>query len=205
MRESDLINFCSNNHTDPISNANSRISSPRRSLSQLSLTQWSSPLPSHSHHSPSSSRLKDSSILGSGIVTGSAGNLTIYPVSKAPSQNKTPVNDDSATESESESVVANFIAEIKQRKRLSSPRGGNPPRSIKPVVQDVLSEYESTLSSEQIVFLSPSRLIYMSSQASTQDTQALYMAGAPPSEFTFPSMDSDSSIPSFVENFFNDI
>ena len=205
MRESDLINFCSNNHTDPISNANSRISSPRRSLSQLSLTQWSSPLPSHSHHSPSSSRLKDSSILGSGIVTGSAGNLTIYPVSKAPPQNKSSVSDDSATESESESAVANFIAEIKQRKRLSSPRGGNPPRSIKPVVQDVLSEYESTLSSEQIVFLSPSRLIYMSSQASTQDTQALYMAGAPPSEFTFPSMDSDESIPSFVENFFNDI
>ena len=129
----------------------------------------------------------------------------IYPVSKAPSQNKSSVSDDSATEPESESVVANFIAEIKRRKRLSSPRGGNPPRSIKPVVQDVLSEYESTLSSEQIVFSSPSWLIYMSSQASTQDTQALYMAGAPPSEFTFPSMDSDESIPSFVENFFNDV
>ena len=202
MREFDLIDFCSNNHTDSISNANSRISSPRRSPSQLSLTQWSSPLPSYSHQSPPSSRHKDSSILGSGIVTGSVGNLTIYPVS---SQNKSSVNDDSATESESESVVANFIAEIKQRKRLSSPRGGNPPRSIKPVVQDVLSEYENTLSSEHIVFSSPSRFNFMSSQASTQDTQALYMAGAPPSEFTFPSMDSDSSIPSFVENFFNDI
>ena len=205
MHESDLINFCSNNHTDPISNANSQIPSPRRSSSQLSLTQGSSPLLSHSHQSPPSSRPKESSILGSGIVTGSAGNLTIYPVSKAPSQNKSSVNDDSATESESESVVANFIAEIKQRKMLSSPRGGNPPRSTKPVVQDVLSEYESTLLSEQIVFSSPSRLIYMSSQASTQDTQALYMAGVPPSEFTFPSMDSDESIPSFVENFFNDV
>ena len=205
MRESDLINFCSNNHTNPISNANSRIPSPRRPSSQLSLTQWSSPLLSHSYQSPPSSWLKDNSILDSGIATCSADNLMIYPVSKAPSQNKSSVSDDSATEPESESVVANFIAEIKRRKRLSSPRGGNPPRSIKPVVQDVLSEYESTLSSEQIVFLSPSRLIYMSSQASTQDTQALYMAGAPPSEFTFPSMDSDSSIPSFVENFFNDI
>ena len=204
MREFDLIDFCSNNHTDSISNANSRISSPRRSPSQLSLTQWSSPLPSYSHQSPPSSRHKDSSILGSGIVTGSVGNLTIYPVS---SQNKSSVNDDSATESESESVVANFIAEIKQRKGLSitGPGSGNPPGSTKPVVQDVLSEYENTLSSEHIVFSSPSRLNYMSSQASTQDTQALYMAGAPPSEFTFPSMDSDESIPSFVENFFNDI
>ena len=201
MRGSDLINFCSNNHTDPISNANSRIPSRRRP----SLTQWSSPLLSHSHQSPPSSWLKDSSILDSGIVTGSAGNLTIYPVSKTSSQNKSSVNDDSATESESESVIANFIAEIKQRKRLSSPRGGNPPRSTKPVVQDVLSEYESTLSSEQIVFSSPSRLNFMSSQASTQDTQALFMAGAPPSEFTFPSMDEDESIPSFVENFFNDV
>ena len=147
MREFDLIDFCSNNHTDSISNANSRISSPRRSPSQLSLTQWSSPLPSHSHQSPSSSRLKDSSILGSGIVTGSVGNLTIYPVSKDTSQNKTPDNDDSATESESESVVANFIAEIKQRKRLSitGPGSGNPPGSTKPVMQDVLSEYENTL------------------------------------------------------------
>ena len=207
MRGSTLINFCSNNHTDPISNANSRIPSPRRSSSQLSLTQWSSPLLSHSQQSPPSSRLKDSSILGSEIVTGSAGNLTIYPVSKAPSQNKSSVNDDSATESESESVVANFIAEIKQRKRLSiiGPGSGNPPGSTKPVMQDVLSEYENTLSSEHIVFSSPSRFNFMSSQASTQDTQALYMAGAPPSEFTFPSMDSDSSIPSFVENFFNDI
>ena len=201
MRGSDLINFCSNNHTDPISNANSRIPSPRRS----SLTQWSSPLLSHSHQSPPSSWLKDSSILDSGIVTCSADNLTIYPVSKTSSQNKISVNDDSATESESESVVANFIAEIRQRKRLSTLRGGNPPRSITAVAQDVLSEYESTLSSEQIVFESPSRLNFMSSQASTQDTQALYMAGAPPSEFTFPSMDSDESIPSFVENFFNDI
>ena len=205
MRESDLINFCSNNHTNPISNANSRIPSPRRPSSQLSLTQWSSPLLSHSYQSPPSSWLKDNSILDSGIATCSADNLMIYPVSKAPSQNKSSVSDDSATEPESESVVANFIAEIKRRKRLSSPRGGNPPRSIKPVVQDVLSEYESTLSSEQIVFSSPSWLIYMSSQASTQDTQALYMAGAPPSEFTFPSMDSDESIPSFVENFFNDV
>ena len=205
MRESDLINFCSNNHTNPIPNANSQIPSPRGPSSQLSLTQWSSPLLSHSHLSPPSSWLKDSSILDSGIATCSADNLTIYPVSKAPSQNKSSVSDDSATESESESVVANFIAEIKQRKRLSSPRGGNPPRSTKPVVQDVLSEYESTLSSEQIVFSSPSRLNFMSSQASTQDTQALYMAGAPPSEFTFPSMGSDESIPSFVENFFNDI
>ena len=207
MHESDLINFCSNNHTDPISNANSRIPSPRRSSPQLSLTQWSSPLLSHPHQSPPPSRLKDSSILGSGIVTGSAGNLTIYPVSKAPSQNKSSVNDDSATESESESVVANFIAEIKQRKGLSitGPGSGNPPGPTKPVVQDVLSEYENTLSSEHIVFSSPSRLNYMSSQASTQDTQALYMAGAPPSEFTFLSMDSDESIPSFVENFFNDI
>ena len=207
MRGSTLINFCSNNHTDPISNANSRIPSPRRSSSQLSLTQWSSPLLSHSHQSPPSSRLKDSSILGSEIVTGSAGNLTIYPVSKAPSQNKSSVNDDSATESESESVVANFIAEIKQRKRLSiiGPGSGNPPGSTKPVMQDVLSEYENALSSEHIVFSSPSRLNFMSSQASTQDTQALYMAGAPPSEFTFPSMDSDESIPSFIENFFNDV
>ena len=201
MRGSALINFCSNNHTDPISNANSRIPSPRRP----SLTRWSSPLLSHSHQSPPSSWLKDSSILDSGIVTGSAGNLTIYPVSKTSSQNKSSVNDDSATESESESVVANFIAEIKQRKRLSTLRGGNPPRSITAVVQDVLSEYENTLSSEHIVFSSPSRLNFMSSQASTQDTQALYMAGAPPSEFTFPSMDSDESIPSFVENFFNDV
>ena len=207
MRESDLINFCSNNHTNPISNANSRIPSPRRPSSQLSLTQWSSPLLSHSHQSPSSFWLKDSSILDSGIVTGSAGNLTIYPVSKAPSQNKSSVNDDSATESESESVVANFIAEIKQRKGLSitGPGSGNPPGSTKPVVQDVLSEYENTLSSEHIVFSSPPRLNFMSSQASTQDTQALYMAGAPPSEFTFPSMDSDESIPSFVENFFSDV
>ena len=205
MRESDLINFCSNNHIDPISHANSRIPSPRRSSSHLSLTQWSSPLLPHSHQSPPSSRLKDSSVLGSGIVTGSAGNLTIYPVCKAPSQNKTPVNDDSATESESESVVANFIAEIKQRKRLSitGPGGGNPPGSTKPVMQDVLSEYENTLSSEHTVFPSPSRLNFMSSQASTQDTQALYMAGAPPPKFTFPSMDSDESIPSFVENSFN--
>ena len=31
------------------------------------------------------------------------------------------------------------------------------------------------------------------------------MAGAPPSEFTFPSMDSDESIPSFVKDFFNDV
>ena len=201
MRGSTLINFCSNNHTDPISNANSRIPSPRRP----SLTRWSSPLLSHSHQSPPSSWLKDSSILDSGIVTGSVDNLTIYPVSKAPSQNKSSANDDSATESESESVVANFIAEIKQRKRLSSPCGGNPPRSIKPVVQDVLSEYENTLSSEHIIFSSPSRFNFMSSQASTQDTQALYMAGAPPSEFTFPSMDSDESIPSFVKNFFNDV
>ena len=151
MRESDLVNFCSNNHTDPISNANSRIPSPRRSSPQLSLTQWLSLLPSHSHQSPPSSRLKDSSILGSGIVTGSVDNLTIYPVSKAPSQNKSTANDDSATESENESVVANFIAKIKQRKRLSTLRGGNPPRSIKSVVQDVLSEYENTLSSEHIV------------------------------------------------------
>ena len=181
MRESDLINFCSNNHTDPIPNANSRIPSPPSS--------W----------------LRDSSILDSGIVTGSVDNLTVYPVSKAPSQNKSSANDDSATESENESVVADFIAEIKQRKRLSSPRGGNPPTSIKPVVQDVLSEYENTLLSEHTVFSSPSRLNYMLSQASTQGTQALYMAGAPPSEFTFSSMDSDESIPSFVENFFSDV
>ena len=203
MRESDLINFCSNNHTDPISIANSRIPSPRGPPSQLSLTQWLSPLLSHSHQSPPSSW--DSSILDSGIVTGSVDNLTIYPVSKAPLQNKSSTNDDSATESENESVVANFIAEIKQRKRLSSPRGGNPPRSIKPVVQDVLSEYENTLSSKHIVFSSPSQLNYMLSQASTQGTQALYVAGAPPSEFTFPSMDSDESIPSFVENLFSDV
>ena len=148
MREFDLINFCSNDHTNPISNASSRIPSPQRSSSQLSLTQWSSPLLSHSHQSPPSSRLKDSPILGSRIVTGSAGNLTIYPVSKALSQNKSSVNDDSATGSKNESAVATFIAEIKQRKRLFSSRGGNPPRSIKPVVQDVLSEHESTLSSE---------------------------------------------------------
>ena len=207
MRESDPINFCNNNHTGPISNANSRIPSPRRSSPQLSLTQWSSPLLSHSHQSPSSSRLKDSSILGSGIVTGSADNLTIYPLGKAPSQNKSSVNDDSATESENESVVANFIAEIKQRKMLSiiGPGSGNPPGSTKPVMQDVLSEYENTLSPEHTVFSSPSRLNYISSQASTQDTQALYMAGAPPSEFTFPSMDEDESIPSFVKNFFNDV
>ena len=203
MRGSTLINFCSNNHTDPISNANSRIPSPRRP----SLTQWSSPLLLHSHQSPPSSWLKDSSILDSGIVTCSTDNLTIYPVSKTSSQNESSVNDDSATESESESVVANFIAEIKQRKRLSiiGPGSGNPPGSTKPVMQDVLSEYENTLSSEHIVFSSPSRLNFMSSQAFTQDTQALYMAGAPPSEFTFPSMDSDESIPSFIENFFNDV
>ena len=162
-------------------NASSRILSPQRTSSQLSLTQWSSPLLSHSHQSPPSSRLKDISILDSGIVTGSADNLTIYSVSKASSQNKTSVNDNSATESESESIVANFIAEIKRRKRLSNPRDGNPPRSIKSVVQDVLSEYENTLSSEHIVFSSPSQLNYMSSQASIQDTQTLYMAGAPPS------------------------
>ena len=114
---------------------------------------------------------------------------------------------DSATESESESVVANFIAEIKQRKRLSitGPGSGNPPGSTKPVMQDILSEYENTLSSEHTVFSSPSRLNCMLSQASTQDTQALHMAGAPPSEFTFPSMDSDESIPSFVKDFFNDV
>ena len=122
--------------------------------------------------------LKDSSILGSGIITGSVGNLTIYLVSKALSQNKPSVNDDSATRSENESAVATFIAEIKQRKRLFSSHGGNPPRSIKPVVQDVLSEYESTLSSKKIIFSSPSQLNYMSSQASTQGTQALYMARA---------------------------
>ena len=203
MCKSDLIIFCSNNHIDPIPNANNRISSPRTSSSHLSLMQWSSPLLLHSHQSSVSSRRKDCSILDSEIVTGSAGNLTIRPASRSPSQNKSSVNDDSATESENESVVANFIAEIKQKKRLSSPRVDNPPISIEPIVQDVLSEYKNSPSSEPIVFSSPPPVNYMSSPASTQNTQALYMAGAPPSDFTFPTMDLDESIPPFVKNFIN--
>lgn len=203
MPEFDLIILCSENHIDPVPSANNQTPSPRRSpLSQLSLTQWSSPLVPHAHQSPSSFRRKDGFIGNPKAATDFAGDITIRPGSRTASQNQSS-GDDSATESENESAVVNFIAEIKRKKRLSTPRVDRSPIPIEPVMHDILSEPENSLTSQPVFHSSPSQVNFISSQASAEDTQALYLAGAPPSDFTFPTMDSDESIPPFVKDFLN--
>lgn len=197
--------FCSENNLDPVLDIKpSRIFSPRRkSSTQYSFTQYSSPLAPPDYYSPSKSPRKSSFLWDPEALAESVGDITIRPTSKPASQRRHSVDDDSATESENESAVANFIAEIKRKKRLSSPHSHLLP-VMEPAVQGSISENENSLLSEPAMHSSPTRADYISSQASMEDdTQALYMAGAPPSDFTFPTMDSDESIPSFVKDFVN--
>lgn len=130
--------------------------------------------------------------------------------SRGPSQeSRAALLDDSATESESESVIANFMADIKKKKRVSpQPRMSRSPREI--AGQNSFSSNESSPASPAYKYMplsSPRNQSFaLPSQASTEDTQALYIAGAPLSAPDFSSQmpetdESTQSMPAFVKDF----
>lgn len=128
--------------------------------------------------------------------------ITIHPKGQTPcisprSQPPAPekyASDDSATESESESVMIKFIAERKKRKAQRALFAID----VVPPSDALDRRLGGNIENSPISHSASPPSIHASSQLLSDDTQALYLAGAPlsASDFSLQTFDADDSIQS---------